>query len=181
MVTLRNYLYGVNIFEDIKSVEDFDFFTVVTTEQLNKMLIIGYGDRNVFDGFISVDLIDVANYIVLNLGDKWNSLYEYILTEKELDALESLKVTEVNNDSQTTVKTSDSLNKVSAYNSDDLLVDGGNTENINDTKTGTGNKTITSSKISIGTAYKNLNLVQKNNIINTVLKDVSNYLTTDFY
>lgn len=181
MTTLRTYLKGGNIFENIKTVRNFALFDVVTTDQLNTMLTISYGDRNVFDGFIDVTLLDVANYIVLNLGDKWVDLYEFILSEKDVSAIESLKVTEINSDQLTTVKSSDTLNKVSAYNSDDLLIDGGNAESVNDTRTGSGNKTTTSSKINIETAYKNLNLVQRNNIMNTVLKDVSNYLTTDFY
>lgn len=178
---LRSYLAGGSIFTAIQTVENFPFFVDNTPADLDYMLNLNYGSRQMFSAFIEVEIDVVAKHIAKLYGDKWNQLISFNSTAVNIGANSSTKTTGSEKTIGTKQDTSDTTNKVSAFNSDDLIVDTGN-NNITD-----GNNTLDIDRDSLvetfnlQTAFNNLSLVEKTNIINVVLKDVATYLTVSVY
>ena len=75
----------------------------------------------------------------------------------------------------------DVTNKVSAFNSDDLLVDTGSTTVADENTTQDVDRDSLVETFNIQTAFNNLSLAEKTNIISVVLKDVATYLTVSVY
>ena len=90
---------------------------------------------------------------------------------------------QVNRKTETITKTEnrevlkDDVNKVSAYDSNDLLANDGSTSNTTDGLTGNENRVTTDEIIDMETIYNNLANTQKNRIIESVLNDVKHFIT----
>lgn len=180
-VTLRSYLTGGSIFTAIQTIEDFPFFVDNTPADLDIMLSLTHGRKTMFSTFLDVDINDAAKFIVKTSGDKWNKLIAFNSLDISLGADSSHKIK--GNEKQTGNKNDVSIteNKVSAFNSDVLITDTGNSNTLEETTDKEIIRDSTDDKISFKSAYENLSLADKTNIISTVLKDVANYLTVSVY
>lgn len=180
-VTLRTYLAGGSIFTAIQTVENFPFFVDNTPTDLDSMLKLTHGNKTMFTSFIDTPVNDVAKFIVKTYGDKWNGLITFNNSNINIGADSSRKITgnetQVGNRNTNT----DVENKVSAFNSDVLITDTGTTTKEDENTDKVINRDSTDEKISFKSAYDNLSLVEKTNIISTVLKDVATYLTISVY
>ena len=179
--TLRSYLADTNIFDSIKAIESFPFLEGDSSDDLNMMLKINYGQKIMFSGVSNLSVADAAKYIVKNYSDSWNKLLTALDSDFNI-AANAIKVTSGKGNSNGT-KTDDrnSKHNVAAFNSDELLPDSGDTENNVETSS---NETINTGKeenLSLKSLFDNLPLIERTNIINIVLKDVSNYLTISVY
>ena len=127
--TLKGYLADVNIFTSIKAIENFPFLEGDSPDELNMMLKINYGQKIMFSGVADLSVSDAAKYIVKNYSDSWNKLLTALDSDFNI-AANAVKVTSGKGNSSVT-KTDDrnSSHKVSAFNSDELLPDSGDTEN----------------------------------------------------
>ena len=70
--TLRSYLADTNIFDSIKAIENFPFLEGESSDDLNMMLKINYGQKIMFSGVADLSVADAAKYIVKNFSDSWN-------------------------------------------------------------------------------------------------------------
>ena len=76
---------------------------------------------------------------------------------------------------------SDTENKIAAFNSDTLVTDGGTSNTSDNTTNKDTARESTDETFNLKSLLENLPLVERTNIINIVLKDVSNYLTVSIY
>lgn len=180
MTTLRNYLDNGSLWSEIKNIEDFPFIgeDPIFLDTLQK---IEYGDRILSPSFLNVEINFAAKVIVKLFSDKWNKVIESEINKINLlgdgNTLKKIdKNTVTVNDEETEI-----LNKVSSYNDDSLLVEGGNSNSLNSNKNVTGGETVDETRISYENLFNNLNSVERTNIINIVLSDVSKYLTLNLY
>lgn len=180
-VNLRSYLTGGSIFTAIQTVENFPFFTDNSPTDLDYMLSINYGNRQMFSAFIDVPVNTVAKHIVKLYGDKWTQLITFNSTAVNFGASSSTKTTGSQKTTGVKNDTSEATNKVSAYNSDDLIVDTGSNNVANENTTKDVDNDSLVEVYNLETAFNNLSLVEKTNIINVVLKDVATYLTVSVY
>ncbi|MCS5736573.1 hypothetical protein, partial [Herbiconiux daphne] len=91
------------------------------------------------------------------------------------------KITESISDQGNELTTGEIVTKVTAFNSDTFIDDKAvdnhnNVDTVNDRF-----RTMTDEVFSIKTAFDNLSLLQKTNIINAVVLDTVNYLTVTVY
>ncbi|MCS5737576.1 hypothetical protein, partial [Herbiconiux daphne] len=84
-----------------------------------------------------------------------------------------------NNTNRDTVQ--DSVDKTAAYNTQHMFDTSGNNFSESVTTKGDIVNTSTDETFNLKTAFDNLSLVEKTNIIGVVLKDVANYLTVSVY
>lgn len=176
---LGNYLEGKDFWGAVRSVEPFAF--ILNVEQMNMMLLnMGYS-RTLFSRFEGAEIEALANQVVMFYRDHWNNLIK--IADAEMDILEGnarvvreeIDVTEVRTDER------EDLNKVSAYNDDELLTDTGtNSKGGNDLDGKTVRK-LFDGRSDLETAYNNLSISQKHSIIRTVLQDVINFLSLSIY
>lgn len=180
-VTLRTYLTGGSIFTAIQTTNNFQFFVGNDAADLDYMLTLNYGQRLMFSAFIDVPVNTVVKHIIKLYGDKWNGLISFNESGYNIGASSSVKTTGKQKTKGVKTDNSDVTNKVSAFNSDELLVDTGSNTAGNENTTQDVDRDSLVETFNIQTAFNNLSLAEKTNIISVVLKDVANYLTVSAY
>ena len=178
-INLAQFLENESIFTRIQSLSPYPFFDKMNPLNMDKHLLMFYGERIVFNKMIGFDLDTIASLIVGVNGDKWENL----ILANGLDILSGAERTVNENNSSNVLNTGANTrtHKVSSFNTPDLIEDTADLDSSTGTVDNTGTRLLTEKTKSLQTAYNNLQLQRKINIIETVVKDVSNYLTLDIY
>lgn len=178
-MTLRQLLKQFSLWDSINSIESFSF--IQDPIKLDLQQVINYGDRQVFKGFLDLTEVELAEMIVLNFKDKWNYIIAANIGDIDLTS-DTTKRTKIISTKEGKISGSENtVNKVSGYNSEDLIIDNGNElVKVEDTTGGTSSEKIESSS-NLKSLFNNLPLVEQSNIINIVLLDVSKFLTVSIY
>ena len=181
LVNLKTWLAGGSIFTAIQTAEIFPFFADNPPAELDQMLSLTYGQRLVTSAFNNFD-INVAGKLIAKLyGEKWTALIEFNVSPPDLGAKSVTKTTGSQNTVGTKNDVSNSENKVSAFNSDALITDTGARNEIDENITQDITRDSSVSVIDWQTAFNNLSLSERTNIISVILKDVATYLTVSVY
>ena len=181
LVNLKTWLAGGSIFTAIQTIKNFPFFAGDAATDLDYMITLNYGQRQLFSAFIDVPVDTVAKHIVKLYGDKWDALISFSESGANIGASSSIKTTGKQKTTGFKNDNTDVTNKVSAFNSDDLLVDTGSTTVADENTTQDVDRDSLVETFNIQTAFNNLALAEKTNIISVVLKDVATYLTVSVY
>lgn len=178
-ITLSQFLENESVFSRIQSLSPYPFFDTMKPVDMDKHLNMFYGDRIVFNKAKSHSIETLTTLIVGVNSDKWENLIKLnsleVLNSAERSVNENTKNNTINKGSN------NRAHKVSAYNTDDLIVDNVDVDSNTSTSDLDGTRILTERNKSLQGAYNNLLLKQKLNIIEIVVKDVSNYLTLDIY
>lgn len=181
-IKLKEYLSSGSLWEEIKLIEDFPFIGD-DVQELDLIQKIEYGERIVFEPFLDVDLGTVAKLITKKFSDKWNILTKFQNEKDNINIFsdgDKISSTDVISSSDNT-ETSDVLNKVSSFNDDALIVDAGTSTENKYNKGNESKEVRKESKLNYNNLFNNLNSVEKSNIIDIVISDVSKYLTINNY
>ena len=181
LVNLKTWLGGGSIFTAIQTAENFPFFADTTPEELDQMLNLTYGQRLVTSAFNNFDINVAGKFITKLYGAKWYALIQFNITQPDIGAKSTTKTTGKQNTIGTKNGVSNTENKVSAFNSDDLITDTGARNELDENNTQDITRDLSVSVIDWQTAFNNLSLAERTNIISVVLKDVSTYLTNSVY
>ena len=180
MIKLKDFLNAGSLFSNIGALEKSG---LVTSKALNMdaMLKINDGEKTIYDKLIPLELVQIADLIHLNYGDKWERIINLNSAGYETGVRNKNTLTETVTDSNNKTMTRNSVNKVTGYN--DGLMNDTDSNVSNDVESGDNSKvrTVTNSTGDIYTAYQHLNLQQKNNIITIIMNDVSEFLTLSIY
>lgn len=170
-----------SIWGEIAIVEMFPFIVDKGADNLDLLLYDLYGERELFKTVLNKPLADIAKMIVILNKDKWDRMIAIELEKFPIGGGVTRRLTETVTDNETRSSNKDNLNKVSAANDLELIVNDGSNSIENDVIDNTKTRTLTDGNYSVNTAYNDLLLMSKNNIINTTLKDVATYLTLSIY
>ena len=181
LVNLKTWLAGGSVFTAIKTAENFPFFSDTPPAELDQMLTLTYGQRLVTSAFNNFDINVAGKFIAKLYGEKWSALIEFNMSPPDLGAKSITKTTGNQNTVGTKNDVSTSENKVSAFNSDVLITDTGTHNELDENITQDIKRDSSVSVIDWQTAFNNLPLSERTNIISVVLKDVANYLTVSVY
>ena len=178
-ISLDQFLENESIFSRIQALSPYPFFDTMQPLDMDKHLTIKYGERIVFNKIISLDLDTLARLIIGVNGNTWENL----ILANNLDILNGSERTVNESNSSNVINTGANTrtHKVSGFNTPTLIEDNADIDSSTGTVDNTGSKLLTEKTKSLKTAYNNLQLQTKLNIIETVVKDVSNYLTLDIY
>ena len=178
-LTLKQHLDNESVLGRIQSLSPYPFFDTIAPFELDKMLLLHYGDRVVFDKITEISIDSICIQLVGLYDKKWTDLIS--MNEIDINTGSEKIVTELNDIQQTSNSLNNRDYKVSAFNSAELITD---KKDIDDNSSNTDNlenKLLTEKQISLDNAYNNLSISCKINIINIVLKDIASYLTLDIY
>ena len=181
MIKLNDFVLVGSVFGSIKSKINMPIFDSMPTVVLDNLLVTKYGERTLFPKLAGQTLDDLTDMILFTYSSKWQKLVTLDASGYDVAASKINTVTETVDNSENRVNVKDDINKVTAYNSLDLINNDGSESNSTDTMTGTTTRTVTDSTIDLTTAFNNLSLAEKNNIMNTVLYDVADFLTLSIY
>ena len=174
---LNEYLKDFNLFAELAV--KFPQLPITAPVAMDFMLVTGYGEREVFRSLLSAPKATVLEVIGAKYTDRWNSL---VLRQAELaNVSERRELKETINETVDSTNSRTDTNKVSAFNSPDLVDNTGSTATGEDGKTGETIRTLTDEKIDPKTAFGLLNVSVQDTIISTVVADVSSFLTLSIY
>ena len=178
LVTVNDLNNVPQIFTELKKLNT---NAMMDSDKLHNLFMVRYGDRNVNPSIINLTPFQIADLLTFEYGKKWEILSTEIWTGFNLGARQVTKVTETITRKENRLTDKDDLNKVSGFDSEELITDNGLNSKTKDDLTGTETKTTTNEIIDMETAFNNLSLTMQNSIIEIVLNDVKNFITLSIY
>lgn len=178
-VLLSDKIGDDNLFKMIGGVKPFPF--IDDGVDLSMALMLNYGDRKLFSKMEAVSNESIARLLVLNFGAKWEALVTIDGLDLDVGASSTQIIDEKTDHREGRTNKHDSINKTGAFNDVELVADSGSEGEIIDDVEGDSKKNTVIKFMSVESVYNNLSLLQKNSIIDVVLRDVSAYLTLDIY
>ena len=178
LVTVNDLNNVPQIFTELKKL---NANVMLDSEKLHNLFMVRYGDRNVNPSIINLTPFQIADLLTFEYGEKWEILLTEFWVGFNLGARQVTKVTETTTKTENRLTDKDDLNKVSGFDSEELITDNGLNSKTKDDLTGTETKTTTNEIIDMETAFNNLANSQKNSIIESVLNDVKNFITLSIY
>ena len=178
LVTVNDLNNVSQIFTELKKLNT---NAIMDSEKLHNLFMVRYGDRNVNPSIINLTPFQIADLLTFEYGKKWEILSNEIWVGFNLGAKQVNKKTETITKTENRETLKDDVSKVSAYDTDELIVNDGNTSNTTDGLTGNESRVTTDEIIDMETVYNNLANSQKNSIIESVLNDVQNFITIGVY
>lgn len=177
--TLSEYLSEKDVWQAIYDIKPYSFIT--DPVDMTAMQTIEYGQRSVLTAFDNIPASLVAKYIVAIYGSKWDNLLhiETLGMNMAAGATQSVKGSQSSNVDQT--GTTNTTNKVGAYNSDTLIDDSGADNNSATETVTTKTNDSEMETISYENLFNNLSLEQQTNILKVAKQDVASYLTLSIY
>lgn len=181
---INDYLSNGSIFAPIikvfNAVSEDHIFSVMTAQEWDDLLMIKYGDRWTVDRLVqygdrmleSFARMNIARYDVLNGIGSIDSVL--ILGDKKI-TIEEYKGNDLSENS------SDDLEKVSAFNDDELIVDKGRELIGNSKGEKEYNRTVTETNGDLLQMRERLQLLEDSNIIDIVLNDVAKFVALSIY
>lgn len=173
--TIRQFLNGSDLWEAINNVKPFPFIDETT----NNLFLAEYGQMPLFSGIEGDTVENVAKYVVRLFGDKWEQLLSAAGVSLAADSVRTVKETTDTDETRETATTD--TDKTSAFNSDQLIDEGGKETEGTETREVATVKTITDEIKSARTMFENLQKADKLNIIKTALADVANFMKVSVY
>jgi hypothetical protein len=178
MSNLKEFINGASLFSAIQTVNFFPFFEG-NENILDLMLVTNYGNKQVFEPFEVNDINSIATMLVLNFKSSWESYVKMgVLLENPNDRRE---VTETIDRTEERLNSNDSIDKVSAFNSNTMIDDKGSSVSGTDDLTGLTTRTLTDEQINVTTMFNRLSSTTRNSIVTSVLDDIAGYLTLSIY
>jgi hypothetical protein len=152
-----------------------------TPDQLDSNLSFMFGERLILDKVQQHSKEYVARLIVSLFYEKWLTQIEALsgtidITSKDIRIRE-----EEGEETATGAKTSEVENKVSAYNETDLTTESGNSNTEENEGVRTQTRKVTEKLTDLSVIYRNLQTMQKLDIIQNATKDVANTISHRIY
>lgn len=178
-ITLAEFLDQINFWGRVQALSPYPFFDTIAPDELDMKLILDHGERIVYPKIINLDLDKLIKLFNSTYSSKWENLILVndidIINGSEKSINESVNSNVINTGSN------ELDHKVSAFNTPDLIIDSADHTANTNTTDGINTRILTEKTKSLNTAYNNLLLSQKINIISIVTKDASSFLTLDIY
>ena len=178
---LDEFLNESKVWNEIHTLAPLDFFKIATLDNLTVMQSLKYGDRIMYHKILGLDDEKLAELILINFKDKWNNLIEYATADINLGMSGNRSLTETIKNGETRTSSQDTANKVSAFNSDDLITNDGSHTGGTQTLDGDKVRIVIDGEMSLNNIINNLSLLDQTNIINVVMKDVTDFITLSIY
>jgi hypothetical protein len=180
---LSDFITGKEFFQELQTISggEFPFLAeVYAPEVYNTMLTLGYGQREVFDPMVDVDFTTLTRMIYMKHRERWLGL-----VERELliagNVNKRREVTETTISTEDRVTASSGINKVSGYNSPTMIDNDGSTSTGSDGTIGEVTKSLVDEQIDVKNSYDMLTISARDSIMESVVSDVSSFLTLSIY
>lgn len=178
VITVNDLVNFPQIFTELKKLNP---NLVIDSDRMTSIFLLRYGDRNVNHAIMPLTPYQIADLLTFEFSEKWEILLTEFWVGFNLGARQVTKVTETITKTENRLTDKDDLNKVSGFDSDELITDNGLNSKTKDDLTGTETKTTTNEIIDMETAFNNLSMQTQNSIIETVLNDVKSFITLSIY
>ena len=177
-IKLKDYMEGGDLWGAIRTIKSYPFLlTDEDVQKMNNLTVFKHGSRPMF---FTGDIQFLAELLVTEYDTQWTNLLAAVASS-DVTAVKKETTTDTTVATEQKTNSRTDTNKVSAFDSPDLLVnDGSDSEGSEDVS---GNKSRNSEKVvsSVSDIYKNLDVMKKNDIISTVINDVVGFSTLSIF
>lgn len=177
-IQLKDFMKGGDLWGAVRAINPYPFITTdEDVQQLNALTVYKHGSRPMF---FTGNISELAALVVTEFNARW----ELLITATAAADVTSVKketTTDTTTNTEVTTNNRTDTNKVSAFDSADLITnDGSDSQGLVDVA---GNKTrnFERSVSSVSDIYKNLDVMKKNDIISTVINDVVGFSTLSIF
>ena len=180
---LSEFIAGKEFFQELQAISggELPFLTEVhAPEVYNTVLVLNYGQRKVFDPMVDVDFTTLARMIYMKHRERWLRLVERELLSSG-NQNKRREVTETISSTEDRVSESIGINKVSGFNSPTMIDNDGSTSTGSDGLIGEVTKTLVDEQIDVKNTYDMLTISARDSIMESVVSDVSSFLTLSIY
>lgn len=177
----NEWIKDKSLFEEINNIKEFPFITSYGAKNLDMAYSLTYGSRPIPSNIETMTVTDVANILVVSFGDNWSNQYNLLKDEILLGVESQIVLDETTKDDIIRITNNEQENKVSAFNSDDLAVNDGDTNTTNDDTKKESNRNNVSKKLSMTAIKQQLELFNTSFLKDVVLQDVSKLLSLSIY
>lgn len=179
---LSEYMEGKDLWGDIATtVPTLGFIGSIGANNLNAAQTYNFGEREVLPKVEALTLVQLASLIGNQFYSTWERMELVELTANANLAGAVDATTETTTNEETKANTKDDVNKVSAYNSDTLMTNDGSNSVGSEALSGEKTKVVSRQNKSLENSFKNLDILKKNAIIQSVTRDVANFVTLSIY
>lgn len=180
---LKEYLlqFDKNIFDEIKLIEAFPFLVDSNLITLNEILLLTAGERNVRQSIQTLPLTILASILVSDYSNSWNNIATLDLKLNGSFADEINLHREEGKSQVLQTNNSNNTNKVSAYDTDELVIDDGSTSDGSSDINNSNSGSSVDEKYILANIYDNLDKSQQFKIHRKVINDIVNTLTLSIY
>lgn len=179
-MTLNEFLTE-NIFELINDSGGLDFLPPENLDTMDSLLRFKHGNKPVDKAVENATMPKLADMVVMLYKQLWtveSGLYDVIV---EGSGGQVIKVTESNDRVSERLTAGGTINKVTGFNSDEMIDDSGSEQSGDENLTESGNRLITTITNNPTEAFNLLESHVKNSIIGKIVDDVGSFLTLKIY
>ena len=157
------------------------FIRAIGAGNLNIAQVYNFGERQVLPKVETLPPHRLVSLIVNQFRTTWErmELVELTANANLAGAVDATTETTTNEENKTNTK--DDVNKVSAYNSDILMTNDGSNSVGSEELSGEKTRVVSRQNKSLETSFKNMDILKKNAIIQSVTRDVANFVTLSIY
>lgn len=177
----NEWIKDESLFSEINQIKSFPFIEVYGTEKLDLLYKVKYGNQSIPKSVERLTVSDVAHIIVISYGDSWESQYDILMNEIQLGVGSSDTIEETVSEDILRTLDSDNINKVSAFNSDDLKTNDSSVDSVNEDSEKKLIRNREQTNKSFTAIQKQLELFNSSFIIDVVCKDVKNTLSLSIH
>lgn len=177
---LETYLKNNNLWDELGTL-DSDYLLGYTPEQLTSLTVTIFGEKTVNPKIEAIGVADIAFTISMFYNEKWTALMASALNSLNLASDGAIKTVTGSEVSETDNSEGESLRKISAYNSPNLITDGGDSSTNSNLKNLISEQTKTYENLSLSNVLKNLTNIDRVSIIRVIVLDVVNFTTISIY
>lgn len=179
---LSEYMEGKDLWGEISTaVPTLGFIGSIGAANLNAAQVYNFGERQVLPKAAALTPPQLAGLIANQFYTAWERMELVELTANANLAGAVDATTETTTNEETKANTKDDVNKVSAYNSDTLMTNDGSNSVGSEELSGEKTRVVSRQNKSLETSFKNLDILKKNAIIQSVTRDVANFVTLPIY
>ena len=179
---LSKYMEGNDLWGEISNAApSLGFIGSIGAGTLNMAQVYNFGERQVLPKVEVMTLPRLVSLIVNQFRATWERMELVELTANANLAGAVDATTETITNEETKANTKDDVNKVSAYNSDTLMTNDGSNSVGSEELSGEKTRVVSRQNKSLENSFKNLDILKKNAIIQSVTRDAANFVTLSIY
>lgn len=170
-----------NIFTLISDSGGLDFIPPENLDTMDSLLRFKHGNKPIDTAVKNVTMLQLADMVVMSYKQLWiikSGLYDI---SAEGSGGQVIKVTEATDRVSERLTGGSSTDKVSGFNSDEMVNDSGSEQTGNEDLTESGNRVITTITNNPIESFLLLENHVKNSIIGQIVDDVGSFLTLKIY
>lgn len=169
-----------SLFNAINVNQPSQFITLYGSDKIDLLYKLRYGNKTLPSSLINLTVDELGGIISIVCSDHWNRKYT-LLRDEILLGVDSKEIVEESvNDDIIRISNSNSENKISAYNDDELTTNDTDSNIITDDTKKEGTRIITKTNVNMNAIVTQLEILNSN-FLDDVLKDVSEIISLSIY